>query len=255
MEVIYETVLSVNNFSSSDIPLLQVETKSKTFLVPLENEDNFWPHEGYCYEFHLEKDETLSGFYKCMKMTTITADFILQYKDSIVLIKRKHEPFQGTLALPGGFVNEGEKPIDAAIRELQEEVNVKVNIESLRPVMVQSKPFRDPRNKWTTAYVFTAKVDDLSSIQASDDAESYLILPIKELYQQKLAFDHLESIQYCLWPDSKDVIETDLKALDIYLKMGHSKKEAFDTFIKIFNLPEMSKRYDTLRKHIDEYDK
>lgn len=195
MEIIYETVLSVKEINSVEMILL-VETKTKMFLVLLENEDNFYPKEDYCYEFHIEKDTTLSGAFKCVKMVTITADFILQHKDSIVLIKRKHEPFQGMLALPGGYVNEGEKPIDAAIRELQEEVNIKVDIKSLRPVTVQSKPFRDPRNKWTTAHVFTAKVDDLSSIEARDDAESYVITPIKELYQQKLAFDHLESISY-----------------------------------------------------------
>ena len=254
MEVIYETVLSVKEINSVEMILL-VETKTKMFLVPLENEDNFYPKEDYCYEFHLERNLSLSGVLMCNKMVTITADFILQHKDSIVLIKRKHEPFQGMLALPGGFVNEGEKPIDAAIRELQEEVNVKVDIKSLRPVMVQSKPFRDPRNKWTTAHVFTAKVDDLSSIEAGDDADSYVILPIKELFKQKLAFDHLESIEYCLWPDTKDILDADSKALHIYLQMGHSKKEALDAFIKIFNLPEMSKRYETLGKHIDEYDK
>ena len=254
MEVIYETVLSVKEINSVEMILL-VETKTKMFLVPLENEDNFYPKEDYCYEFHLERNLSLSGVLMCNKMTTITADFVLIHKDSIVLIKRKHEPFQGMLALPGGYVNEGEKPIDAAIRELQEDVNVKVDIKSLRPVMVQSKPFRDPRNKWTTAHVFTAKVDDLSSIEAGDDADSYVILPIKELFKQKLAFDHLESIEYCLWPDTKDILDADSKALHIYLQMGHSKKEALDAFIKIFNLPEMSKRYETLRKHIDEYDK
>lgn len=234
MEVIYETVLSVKEINSVEMILL-VETKTKMFLVPLENEDNFYPKEDYCYEFHLERNLALSGVLMCNKMVTLTADFILQHKDSIVLIKRKHEPFQGMLALPGGFVNEGEKPIDAAIRELKEEVNVKVDIKSLRPVMVQSKPFRDPRNKWTTAYVFTAKVDDLSSIQAGDDADSYVILPIKELFKEKekIAFDHLDSIEYCLWPDTKDVRDADLKALRIYLQMGHSKKDAEDAFIKI----------------------
>ncbi len=57
MEIIYETVLSVKEINSVEMILL-VETKTKMFLVPLENEDNFYPKEDFCYEFYIERDET-----------------------------------------------------------------------------------------------------------------------------------------------------------------------------------------------------
>ena len=212
MEIIHEKVKKVqriNDTSPISPSSLFVETTTKIFLIKPENEDTFTPRVNFCYEFHLEAAR--NGVFYCTKMLTNTADFILLHNDSIVLIKRKHEPFKGCLALPGGFVDEGENPIDAAVRELNEEVNIKIQKEFLTPVVVQSKPFRDPRNKWTTAHVFTATVEDLSSIKAGDDADSYIILPLSELSNQNLAFDHLESIKLCF--DKYADLRAELKTL------------------------------------------
>ncbi|HET7390631.1 MAG TPA: NUDIX domain-containing protein, partial [Nitrososphaeraceae archaeon] len=38
-----------------------------------------------------------------------TVDTIIQKDSQILLVKRKKEPFKGLFALPGGFVNEGER--------------------------------------------------------------------------------------------------------------------------------------------------
>ena len=43
-----------------------------------------------------------------------TIDIILQKGSDILLIKRKNDPFKDYLALPGGFVNEGESVEDAS---------------------------------------------------------------------------------------------------------------------------------------------
>ena len=53
-----------------------------------------------------------------------TVDIIIEEDDKIVLIRRKNEPFKGKLAIPGGFVNEGELIEDRAIKEAKEE-NIK----------------------------------------------------------------------------------------------------------------------------------
>ena len=44
---------------------------------------------------------------------TPTVDTIIQKVSRILLVKRKNEPFKGYFALPGGFVNEGEKVEEA----------------------------------------------------------------------------------------------------------------------------------------------
>ena len=46
--------------------------------------------------------------------------------DNIVLIKKVGGPYNGKLDLPGGTIEWGEKPEEALVRELEEEVGIKV---------------------------------------------------------------------------------------------------------------------------------
>lgn len=43
----------------------------------------------------------------------------------ILLITRGNDPFKGSLAYPGGFVDYNEDPLDACLRELEEECGIK----------------------------------------------------------------------------------------------------------------------------------
>ena len=44
---------------------------------------------------------------------------------SILLIVRGNEPFKGKYALPGGYIDYGEDPKEACLRELMEECSIK----------------------------------------------------------------------------------------------------------------------------------
>ena len=46
--------------------------------------------------------------------------------DKIVLINKKTGPYDGKLDLPGGTIEFGERPEDTLVRELEEEIGVKV---------------------------------------------------------------------------------------------------------------------------------
>ena len=46
--------------------------------------------------------------------------------DKVVLIKKKTGPYDGKLDLPGGTIEFSERPEDTLIRELEEEIGVKV---------------------------------------------------------------------------------------------------------------------------------
>jgi ADP-ribose pyrophosphatase YjhB (NUDIX family) len=50
--------------------------------------------------------------------------FLTRDGSDVLLIRRAHEPFRGCWGLPGGFVEYGEHPADAARREVFEEVGL-----------------------------------------------------------------------------------------------------------------------------------
>jgi len=118
------------------------------------------------------------------KIPSLTTDGIIFKNNQILLIKRKNPPFKGKWALPGGFVEYGEKTEYAIIREVSEETGLKTKINKLAGVY--SDPDRDPRGHTVTiVYILDIIFGD---INAGDDASNVKFFNIKEL--PKLSFDH-----------------------------------------------------------------
>ena len=113
----------------------------------------------------------------------------------VLMIERKHEPFKGAHALPGGFVDVNESPKDAAIREVLEETGVVVTANALIEIGVFGDVDRDPRG-WTVSVAYIALLTEMQEAYAGDDAASVSWLPWSELCDQRysLAFDHQEII-------------------------------------------------------------
>ena len=107
----------------------------------------------------------------------------------ILLIKRGNQPFKGKWALPGGFVEYGEKTEEAVKREIFEETGLKTKINQL--VGIYSDPNRDPRGHTIT---IVYKLEILGGkIESSGDACDIKFFDIKKL--PKLSFDHNLIIQ------------------------------------------------------------
>jgi len=89
---------------------------------------------------------------KVYKVPNLTVDAIVTRKKNegheILLITRGRDPFKGCYAFPGGFVDYGEDPKNAVIRELQEECS----ITGVEPelITVAGAPDRDPRKHVVT---------------------------------------------------------------------------------------------------------
>ncbi|TAF64479.1 MAG: NUDIX hydrolase [Cytophagales bacterium] len=121
----------------------------------------------------------------------LTVDCVIFAKDNgtwkVLLIERKHEPFAGKWALPGGFVDENETVEQAAARELFEETHVQ-NV-PIQQFSVFSAPQRDPRG-WTVAVAHWAIVDIKDcKPQAGDDASAAEWVALDSI--SEMAFDHL----------------------------------------------------------------
>jgi 8-oxo-dGTP diphosphatase len=107
----------------------------------------------------------------------------------ILLVTRKHNPFGGQLAFPGGFVDYNEEPSAACLRELREECTV----EGSEPVLVtvEGDPLRDPRGH-VISVAYRVSVPSDAQVKAADDAAHAQFYPLAELLQhpERLAFDH-----------------------------------------------------------------
>lgn len=108
----------------------------------------------------------------------------------LLVIRRKHDPFAGCWALPGGFANEGEEVGVCAHRELQEETGM--TIQKMLPLGFYSTPGRDPRG-WVVSAAFVAlcNADVTQHLIAADDAAELKWLDCRQVVPlQELAFDH-----------------------------------------------------------------
>jgi 8-oxo-dGTP diphosphatase len=112
-----------------------------------------------------------------------TVDCIVELPgDRIVLIRRKNPPLGW--ALPGGFVNEGERLDQAAVRELKEETGLDVQL--VEQFFTYSDPNRDPR-KHTLSTVFIGRAQ--GEPVGADDAAEAKTFPVDAL-PGALCFDH-----------------------------------------------------------------
>lgn len=130
-------------------------------------------------------------------MIAVTVDIVIISNNNILLIKRKHKPFQDCWAIPGGFVEDYESVENAAKRELFEETSIDADKHaiSLQQFKVYSDPLRDPRQRViSVCFISTIEPVIINSlnIKAADDAKEFQWFSLDQL--PTLAFDHSKII-------------------------------------------------------------
>ena len=120
----------------------------------------------------------------------LTVDIVIEMLDQpgqpIVLIEREHPPYGW--ALPGGFVDVGERLEQAAIREAREETSLSVQLIAL--LGCYSDPTRDERGH-TVSAVYVATTSGVA--RARDDAKNLGFFSAGDY--PELAFDHAQIIE------------------------------------------------------------
>ena len=110
----------------------------------------------------------------------------------VLLIRRGASPWKGKLAFPGGFVDYGEDPEKAALRELLEETGV----EGRNPQLyaVKGSPDRDPR-KHIVSIFYMVSVEGESEPVAGDDASEAEWVKVGSILSEDIAGDHFDIIE------------------------------------------------------------
>jgi len=120
------------------------------------------------------------------------ACIVLSKENMILLVKRKNDPFKELWSLPAGFVEYGENPRDAAIRELNEEIGLKAKYDRVVGVYLA-----DDHPKTFSILTVTKVKEVKGKLKPADDASEAEYFDPKSL--PKMAFKtQVKAIEDCL---------------------------------------------------------
>lgn len=135
----------------------------------------------------------------------VTADIVIMtIRDGalhVLLVERRHDPYAGSWALPGGFLEPDEDAHAAAVRELAEETGVDIADAHLEQLATYSAPDRDPRMR-VVSVAHLAFAPGLADGRAGDDAAAARWWGVEDLLDDPdapaLAFDHEQILRDAL---------------------------------------------------------
>jgi len=143
----------------------------------------------------------------------------------VLLIERGIEPFKGTWAFPGGFLNMDETAEQGALRELKEETGL--DLQYIKQVGAFSDVNRDPRTRVITiAFYALAKK---SFVEGGDDAAKAQWFALNEV--PRLAFDHDYILRKTLQKLREDI---------------HFEPIGFGLLDEQFTIPELQRLYEAI---------
>lgn len=136
--------------------------------------------------------------------THVTVDAVVIQSGHVLLVKRGAQPGKGLFALPGGFIHHEETLMNAMVRKLKEETQIKVPppviIGSVKHQAVFDAPFRSARGR-TITHAFHVELrseESLPKIKGGGEASNCFWLPLGQLDSTKMFEDHYFIIQKML---------------------------------------------------------
>jgi 8-oxo-dGTP diphosphatase len=109
----------------------------------------------------------------------------------VLLTKRGVEPFRGYWDLPGGYLEAGEHPVDGMVREMQEELGIKVHSKELLGIYLDRYGSeQDAAHTMNLYYVAELVAGDP---RAADDVSEFGWFGMDELPEQ-MAFNHEKKV-------------------------------------------------------------
>ena len=110
----------------------------------------------------------------------------------VLLSRRAGAPFEGRWDFPGGFLNEGEHPLDALRRELKEEAGVEIEPLEFLGVWID-RYSEDDSGPATLNFYWTARIVQ-GEPEPDDDVAELCWFSAEQIPREELAFRHLPEV-------------------------------------------------------------
>ena len=188
----------------------------------------------------LRARKTLAAYARPAVAVDLVILTLLEGALNVLLVRRGEPPFEGKLALPGGFLrvedgvdDQGEDLDEAAARELEEETGLGVGDVLLEQFATFGRPGRDPRMRViSVAYYALVRSDLAQQVRAGGDAAETCWMPVTELREGALAFDHADILRVAL-ERMRDKLDT--------------SSLAFSLVPETFTIPELRAVYSAVK--------
>lgn len=110
----------------------------------------------------------------------------------VLLSRRAVDPFAGMWDLPGGFLEEGEPPLECVRRELREEAGIGLADERLLGIWMDQYEYKQ-RLVATLNIFYAARVGD-GTLEPADDVAELRWFADDEVPTNELAFGHIPAV-------------------------------------------------------------
>lgn len=130
-----------------------------------------------------------------------TADAVVMRGNQVLMVRRNGYPGRGLWAVPGGFVDQGEKVRAAALRELSEEIRLGLPREQIDAMVKGYCLFDDPRRSSrgrTITHAFLVELDPKMPLPGmrrdEEEVQDVKMIDIRELDPSQCFEDHYSII-------------------------------------------------------------
>lgn len=105
----------------------------------------------------------------------------------LLLLRRAQDPGRGRLGLPGGFVDIGETAEEALVREIREEVGLKVRSLSYYVALPNEYPYQGLITPVLDLF-YRGRIESFAAARAVSEVQELLVLPPREVDLTQMAF-------------------------------------------------------------------
>ena len=113
------------------------------------------------------------GFVQYLNPSPAAGILVRDDEGRVLLVRRKFEPFAGLWTMPAGFIEYGEEASETAVRELEEETGLIIEIDSIHAV----ESCRDDPRGDTVLVMYEGHVKG-GRLEPGDDAEEAGFFPL-----------------------------------------------------------------------------